>query len=210
MPADIAVYVGENGATTSFYEKGRIVVYRKKRGKWNVLREKDVILDQNMGMKELRGKMREVLFFLNGCQVFVGLSIVGVPYFELERSNFSVWEFEGKPVEFLDYILDKEEEARVPEAGHTHEPQLAPVEISGGCYRISLKEIQENNTGVTSKQALLPFLRKGNYFSLEVICSHFPPWLEAEIISGNLDWQTEITGPNEIRIILTRKSCHLS
>jgi len=207
MPADIAVYVGENGETASFYEKGRIAVYRKKKAQWSVLREKDFILDQNLGLKELRCKMREALFFINGCRIFVGLSITGLLFFELEKSNFSIWEFAGRPAEFLDHILAREEEAAIQK---TDQPGLksAPVEISGGRYRVSLKEIQENNMGLTSKQVLLPFLRKGDFFVLEVICSHFPPWLEAEIMSGNLACQTEKSGQNEIKIILTKKTCH--
>lgn len=139
--------------------------------------------------------------FLNGCRVFVGLSVTGVPYFELRKSLFSIWETVGKPVEFLDYVLQKEEETREPE---NEGNRLAPVEVFKGCYRISLKEIQEKSVGVTSKQALLPFLRRGDFHSLEVLCSHVPPWLETELIAGKLSGTVEKIRNNELKVTITR------
>lgn len=208
MPKEIAVHLGENGETTSLNEKGTIVLFQKNRGKWSVLREKDFHLDQGLGLKDLRRKMEEVINFLTDCRIFVGLSIVGVPYFSLEKAGFSVWEFEGKPGEFLDYILEQEEAQAERE---NHKPSNVvpfPVETSDGCYKLSLKEIQENNLGITSKQVLLPFLRKGKFYSLEVICSHLPPWLEAELISGNLTSSVEKISPNELRVTIAKKCCY--
>lgn len=208
MPRDIAIFVGNNGFTASLNEPGKLVVYRRKKGKWNAVREKDFTLANCPGMQELRKKMGEALFFLNDCKIIVGSSIMGVPYFELEKSNFSIWEFEGKPFEILDYVLEKEEESEVKKAGgEAGKLQTAPVEVSPGCYSLSLKEIQESDTGITSKQALQPFLRQGNFYSLELLCSHVPPWLEAEIISGNLAADFSRVGPGEIRITITKKCC---
>lgn len=210
MPEDIAVYVGANGETASPYDQGKIVVYRNKRGRWSVLREKDFILNQSLGLKELRKKVAEALEFLDECRIFVGLSIAGVPYYELEKAGFSVWEFEGKPLEFLDYVLAEEEERyeQIKNRGKNN-AVLVPVETSNGCYRISIKEIQENNAGITTKQALLPFLRKGGFYSLEIICNHVPPWLQAELMGGGYSGEIEKIGHKEVRIILSR-SCRQS
>lgn len=208
MPKNIAVYIGENGETTSLYDQGKVVVYQKKQGGWTVLKEKGFVLDQSLGIQELRKKMAEVLDFLSECKIFVALSITGVPYFELEKSKFSVWEFEGKPVDFLDCILE-EEEGRQAQEGNKDKNNLAPtpVETSDGCYRISIKEIQENDTGVTSKQVLLPFLRKGTFYSLEVLCNHVPPWLEAELFCGNYFGEVEKISNGEVRITIARSCC---
>lgn len=207
MPVNIAVYVDGNGETASLYDKGKIVVYRKKRGGWSVLREKDFILDKSPGIKELRKKMAEALEFLNGCRVFVGLSITGVPYYELEKSGFSVWEFEGRPLEFLDYVLAEEEERHGQiKNKEKNNLMLAPVETLNGYYRISIKEIQENDTGITSKQVLLPFLRKGKFNSIEILCNHVPPWLQAELMGGGYSGEIEKIDQKEVRIILSRKS----
>ncbi|PKM47773.1 MAG: nitrogenase [Firmicutes bacterium HGW-Firmicutes-8] len=208
MARDIAVFLGVDGETVSLYEPGRIVVYRRKLGEWNVLREKPFSIDRTGGIKELRQKIKEMLDFLDDCNIFVAFSVVGVPYYELEKAEYRVWEFEGSPPEFLDHILDTEEAALKQSApGHNDITPLVPVETSAGCYQISLSEIQANNAGITSKQALLPFLRKGLFYSLEVLCSHVPPWLEVEMASGNLNGSVEYLGPNEFKVTIGKKLC---
>jgi len=207
MPVDIAVFVGENGRTASLYEKGKIVLYTKTSGKWNVQKEKDFFLDKSSGMRELRKKMDDLKSFLpQDCNIFVGLQITGLPYFELEKSNFSVWEIDGIPGQFLDHVLEKEEEDGLETRVEGCKLPV-PHEISSGCYLISIKEIQENNTGFTSKQAILPFLRKGLFYQLEIICNHIPPWLETELINCRLFWEVRTISRNEISVNIMKRCC---
>ncbi|MDF9408904.1 MAG: Iron only nitrogenase protein AnfO (AnfO_nitrog) [Pelotomaculum sp. PtaB.Bin013] len=208
MPEDIAVYIGEDGRTASLFERGMIAVCRKEQGHWTILKEKEFSISRTSGLPELRKKMTNVQDFLGECKIFVGLSITGVPYFELEKGGFSVWEYEGNPLDFLDHIIMEEENSLMKRvAGECGVDRVAPVAVADGCYRISLKEIQEGNTGITTKQALLPFIRKGEFYELEVLCSHVPPWLEAELAAGSLCGEKSKTGDNEFKITITRKYC---
>lgn len=86
MPEDIAVYVGEDGRTASLFERGKLAVYRKEQSSWTILKEKGFSLSQTPGLPELRKIMTNIRDFLGECKIFVGLSITGVPYFELERA----------------------------------------------------------------------------------------------------------------------------
>lgn len=208
MAVDIAVYVGENGETASLKDRGKIVVFRKIKNKWNVLRERELNPSTSQGMKELRRMMEEVMDFLAECKIFVGLSVTGIPFFELERSRRVVWEMQGKPGDFLDYILARDEEERQLEEQKNETVPPAPVETSAGCYRISIKEIQEKNLGITSKQVLLPFLRQGNFYELRVLCNHIPPWLEAEFLTGKLCSNVNELGTGELEITITKSCCH--
>lgn len=207
MRAEITVHMGADGHTASLYEKGKVTVYRKNMGSWETCREMDFALDRGLGMRETRERMREITAFLAGCDIFVGLNVIGVPYFELEKSNISIWEYEGSPLAFLDSILEKEEEDRLTRDSREKTVIPVPREISGGCYRVSIKKIQEEETGVTSKQVLIPFIRKGGFYSLEVLCSHVPPWLEAEIKGGML--AGEITGlaGGGVKVTINNKCC---
>lgn len=207
MPKEIAAYIDKNGQTTSLYEEGRVVIYQRNLGQWQVLRAKSFSLGEVFNMKALREQMNDVIEFLGPCKTFVGLSVSGIPYFALEKSQCSVWEFTGNPVDFLDYILAKEEEESKAEIKPTAFVPPAPVETFNGCYRISIKEIQEKNLGVTSKQVLMPFIRQGKYYSLEVLCNHVPPWLENEILMQNLESRVETIGKNDIKLILQKKCC---
>lgn len=209
MPKEIAVFVGDNSETATLYEEGKITVYQKSQGNWTELRQQDFVLDKGLGMKEMRAGMEEAIRFMDGCDVFVARTVVGVPYFALEKAGFSVWEFEGRPGEFLDYILEQEEEAQAAEAKRQAISLVPlPVETGNGCYKISLKDIQTNNTGFTSKQVLLPFLRKGGFYALEVLCGHVPPWLEAELAAGSMNSLIEKVSRDEVKITITKKCCH--
>ncbi|MDK2822511.1 MAG: hypothetical protein PWQ67_898 [Clostridia bacterium] len=206
MPRKIAVYVGENGETANLSEKGKIMIYQKREDKWLELKEKNFNLDQISALKYLRIKMEEIISFLDDCNTFVGYSVVGIPYYILEKANISVWECRGKPLEFLNYILEKEEEVNLKRLDQPeNKKQFTPTEISRGNYKVSLKEIQENNTKVTSKQVLMPFLAKGEFSSIEIECNHVPLWLSGFLLSANLAMQELEASPGKIRVLITKK-----
>lgn len=179
MAREIAVFVNQQGRCASVLTPGKVVIYRKEAGDWQPGRELEFMLDQGRGMRELRLQIAELIAFLGNCTIFVAQSVIGVAYFELEKAQVTIWEFEGAPAEFLDHIL-AEEEARVEAVL----PAVAiPVceETAPGCFAISIKEIQENELGITSKQILLPLIGKKNFASLTILCNHVPPWLETEL-----------------------------
>ncbi len=201
MCYDIAAYVDKHGFTISLYDPGKLVIYRKGQGNWQACREKEFNPAAEEGLSGLRRMMGEILDFMGDCRVFVGYTVSGIPYFELEKSKCSVWEIGGNPQYFLDYILSYEEKEQSEEQKNMAAVVPAPVEIGAGRYRVSIKEIQESGGGITSKQVLRPFLRRGEFFELEVICSHVPPWLEAEFAAGA--WKGEISGDGK-RIIISK------
>lgn len=204
MAKEIAVFVGENGVTAELQQPGKIIVYLKKQNQWQKLREQEFTLGQARGARELRAGIVEIVDFINDCKIFVGQSITGLPYFELEKAGCSVWEFAGEPLDFLDYVLEKEEEA-VEDTDSKSIAMPIPEDLGNGHYRISIKEIQEKDTGITSKQALQPILRQGNFDQLEIICSHIPPWLEADIMNGNLQGVSETVASGETRVVISKK-----
>ncbi|GAB6178737.1 hypothetical protein JCM14036_00560 [Desulfotomaculum defluvii] len=209
MAKQIAVCIGYNGQITDLYQNSKVIVYQRNQNLWQKVREKTFSMGDNFDIKALREMMAELIDFLGTCKTFVGRKVTGIPYFTLEKYGCSIWEFEGNPLDFLDYILDKEEEEQRKPSVQNSISLPTPVEFFSGCYRISIKEIQENNLGVTSKQVLLPFMRQGKYYSLEIICNHVPPWLENEILLNQLERRTEVIGQNEVKIAIMKKSCTL-
>jgi Fe-only nitrogenase accessory protein AnfO len=209
MKKQIAVFVNGFGETATLYEPGVVKVYEKNQGNWSLIKEKAINLEKSLGLKDFRIKMDEVIQFLEDCKIFVASSITGVPYFALEKAQTSIWEFDGKPVDFLEYILEKEEAEALLEAKDSGEKlNLEPQAIGDGKYELNLKAIQEGNTGVTSKQILIPFLRKGQFYQLDILCSHTPPWLEGELVRGNYNSQIEKMGVNLCKLTITKKTCN--
>lgn len=115
MSSEIAVWVNENGETTTLNTPGKIVVYRKWQGNWKADRDKVISPPSTGGMSMLRRLMSEVLEVMGKSKIFVAQKVTGIPYFELEKSTCSVWEMPGKPEDFLDYILSCEEKEQSTE-----------------------------------------------------------------------------------------------
>jgi len=206
MANEIAVYTGIDGETAAISLPGNIVVYSNRLGNWKVERQLAFHLKRDQGLKIMREQISKLIDYLGECKVFIASMITGVPYYELEKAGVSVWEFEGKPQDFLDYILEKEE----AEQQTVQSPPLVipvPEHLGDGFYRISIKEIQETDSSVTSKQVLASFLRQANYYQLEVLCNHVPRWLETEAMLGSLNYLCEKIAPGEIRLTLRKQLC---
>jgi len=210
MTREIAVHTSFGGETAAINETGSIIVYRQHMGIWGIERQLAFTLAQDKGLREMRSQMAEVIRFLGSCKIFVASTITGVPYYELEKTGCSVWEFAGKPVDFLEYIVAREEEAELEQTTAAEKSVVIPIpeHIGDGYYRISIKEVQEADAGVTTKQILMPFLRRGSFYQLEIICNHIPPWLELEAMTGgNLLYESEKIGPGEVKVMLRKRVC---
>jgi Fe-only nitrogenase accessory protein AnfO len=207
MAFDIAVYLDKNGETAALNGPGKLVVFRKRRGFWKAVREKDFAAVEKGGISGLRRAMGEIIKFMGQCKIFVGQAVTGVPYFELEKSNCVVWEMQGRPGDFLEYILCREEVEQRVEQKTAAAVVPVPVEVGEGRYRVSIKEIQDGGGGLTSKQVLQPFLRRGGFYELEITCSHVPPWLEAEFTAGAYKGRVISSGQGEVKVVLSKKCC---
>ncbi|HEY3421530.1 MAG TPA: Fe-only nitrogenase accessory AnfO family protein [Methanocellaceae archaeon] len=205
MAKEIAVFIGADDASTSLDEPGKVKVFRRALGSWELNREKEFSMGDAKSMRELRLRMSEIIRFMDGCRVFVARSASGVPYFELEKAGCTVWECEGKPSAFLERVWDQEEKDAMAKAP---EPQAmpAPEERTPGDFFISIKEIQRNTPEVTSKQVLRQFIRSGAFRTLEVVCGHVPPWLEIEAVDGGLTYEAEQLDKNEFKVKIAKKT----
>ncbi|WP_346354113.1 Fe-only nitrogenase accessory AnfO family protein [Azotosporobacter soli] len=200
MASEVGVFINKAGLSATLYEPGRLAVYAKQNGNWRIVRQIPFGLDTLQGIKQMRWAMAEAVGFLADCKVVVGEKINGMPYFELEKAGCNIWEFSGSPMEFLPYVAAEEEQARRQETIKSAVEIPAPKEIADGCFSVSIKEIQALNSGITSKQILQPFLRKGSFQQLEVVCSHVPPWLEEEMLSGKLSGELKKSGNSEMTL----------
>ncbi|MBP2653958.1 MAG: anfO [Firmicutes bacterium] len=205
MVREIAVFCDAGGLTAALGEPGKITVFSRWQGSWKAAREKECFLDPRGGLKELRRQMAEAVVFLSDCRIFVAAAVTGVPYYELEKAGFSIWEYSGEPLGYLDQVWAREEKDTLAEKQPAVKPVLAsPTEIAPGHFSISLKEIQQKNAGVTSKQVLLPFINRGHFKVLEVSCNHIPPWLEMALNGEAYSYTTERVSPNEVRVKISK------
>lgn len=205
MLREIAVFVDESGQTTRMGEYGRVIVYHRECGVWHISREEE-FAGAHTALPQIRERIKKLLAFFGDCKVFVAKSVLGVYYYELEKAGISVWEFSGLPDEFLDYII-KQEEADDNKPNIEKAAVPVPQEVADGRYYISIKDIQENNTSVTSKQVLQPFLARGKFYCLEILCSHLPPWLENELLTKRFESEIIKIDNKTVKVVIMPACC---
>ena len=200
---EIAVLVGDNGNIATLPAKAEIHVYQYSVEDWELVRSMPFSIHSSNSLPIIREYLKIVITFLGECRTLVGLSVIGLPYFELEKAGFTIWEIAGSPLFALESI-------REAETASLHAPVLnivlaksEPREVSPGCYSISLKDIQNCNGMVTSKQILFPLLKQLDFHTLEVICSHVPPWLEQQLLIGQLTGYINQITPQEFIITIS-------
>jgi Fe-only nitrogenase accessory protein AnfO len=212
MIKEIAVYVNSVGEVTDFNENGIIKVFAKDKSQWNVVRELYFECHMTEKNKDISSAALNIAEALENCKIFVAKKFPDFSYIMLDSMGVSTWKMDGDPNNFLEYILEKEEEEaevikQIDYSNYSDKKQeIGPIEIgNNGYYILNLKELQEHNTGITSKQALKPFLNNKNFDELIVTCSHIPNWLEGELIKLNLNFQFSKTGQSDYVIIINKK-----
>jgi len=179
--AEVAAVVGPDGLTAPLNSGGKVAVWSRDQGVWSEVRASQFTLEGSCGLKEMRERMAELIGFLGPCRLLVVRSASGVPFFEMEKAGFTVWEIPGRPEGFLDQVLIEEErvaaEAAVVE---TEVPIPKPREESPGEFAISIKDVQKCRPELSSKKVLQSFIRSGKFKTLTIECDHVPPWIEME------------------------------
>ncbi|MFT8315572.1 MAG: Fe-only nitrogenase accessory protein AnfO [Clostridium sp.] len=206
MVNQVAVYLNNSGKTEDINEYGFIRLYLKEYGEWKVIRELPFKIDIKKGMKAVRSEITKTVELLGECKIFVAKKVSGLAYTVLDNMRFTVWEISDDPSEFLQYVLDnKEKEEMLANSPVINEVEtIAPAETDKeGCYYLNLKELQENRATITSKQALQPFLKKGIFNELNVVCSHIPGWMEKELRSLDLKFEISKSNPTEYSVLIS-------
>ncbi|AOY78128.1 Fe-only nitrogenase accessory protein AnfO [Clostridium formicaceticum] len=206
MSREIAVFLDDSKHTSVLFESGWVNVYKKVGGEWRVVKTFSFSLDSTKGMAGVRRSLAELVRTLgDSCKIFVAKEITGLIYTVLDTEGFSLWELDGEPEMFLDTILEKEEDVA---EGSGEEEILGPVETDKkGYYFIDLKTLQQSSTGITSKQALLFFLRNQSFYELKVICAHIPKWFEGEFQKLNLKANIDKKENGDYHILVYKKTC---
>ena len=199
---EIAVFQGIGGKTQSFLEPGIIKVYSRNLGEWKTTKEIIFRIENKANLKEVRENISKMAEALGGCRVFVAREVKGLPYTVLDGMGFNTWELDGSAKEFLDYVFEKEEE----EVKIENQVSLIQ-EVKDGVYLLNLKKIQENNINLTSKGILIPFLSTTTFYELQIICSHIPPWFEAEFKRLDLKAVSQTISSKEIKVTVSPIVC---
>jgi Fe-only nitrogenase accessory protein AnfO len=205
----IAVYVSTTGVTDSIKEKGTVRIYAKNINSWIITKEIPCCIDFSAGLPEARKEITKLLHNITDCSIFAAAEISGQLYYLLEANGYSSYETEGEPEQYLDSILEAEQEeasTRMSKDSASTAKIIQP-EPTGqpGVYSINLRRALVMNPSLSSKMILKPFLFENKFDVLEVLCDHVPRWFETDLNVLGLNLMINHLCENEYKITITRK-----
>lgn len=173
----IAVFINEEGFSCKPSDSTSVAVYEKESNQWVLTQSHKVLISTPKTLESVRIFLNTMMAYLNDCKIIVASKMLGASYNILDRAGFQIWEFQGKPLDFLPIIEQKEIILAYELKPETN--PFAHFEKTGeDSYAINIKQILFSDPTVTSKKLLMPFLDHMDFEQLEVTFSHLPPWLD--------------------------------
>jgi len=197
MAREIGAFVDETGRAAALSQPCSLRIFRRDRGQWRLDRSASLNLADASGLADLRHRMAEIIAVFGECKTALAAAFQGAALHELEKAGIELWEVDGDPEALLDTILFEEEKAAQQADKSTALPFPVLENLGEGRYSLSIAEVQRSSGGLTSKQVLLPILQQGSFRELAIMCTHVPPWLEAEVNSRGWQLRTEKTGGSQ-------------
>ncbi|OOM09150.1 Fe-only nitrogenase accessory AnfO family protein [Clostridium saccharobutylicum] len=198
---DIAVFLEEKDIISSFENAKYVKIFTKDNYMWKV--RKVILINRtscSSGINEIRKEYQSLLEQINDCKIVVVTKAFGIPYSVFYMEDFSVWELEGNPMDFLDEIVVSENEK---EELDKQEVEVAK-KIEEGYYFVDLQELELTNPEMTSKKAIIPYLQKEDVKKIEVSCCHVPPWLIAKKEKGEFTLEINEVSRNNYKVIIEK------
>lgn len=210
MSKQMAIFVDDSGTIATPDESISINVYAKQENQWKVLKRIPFSMTESNDIQAFRDKHLNVINTLEDCKIIVGKEVVGITFTVFERAGYQIIEADGIPEQVLDEILNVIEEHESTFLLNAQEfiTGVEPIAIDNeGRFSLNLKELLATNSKITSKQALLPFLKNKSFYELQVICGHVPPWLEKELNNLNMRKIVEQISESEFKVTISQKCC---
>lgn len=199
---EIGVFLDKQNVISSFEEAKLIKVFVKE-DLWKV---KQVIEIESIGaingLNEVRQKYKNLIKKIENCRIIVVKEAFGIPYSVFYMEDFSIWELEGDPLEYLDEVIKKELEH---ETENEVEKKIGK-ELRRGCHLIDLHELEITNPEISSKKAIIPYLKNQDVERIEVHCCHVPPWLVNMESKGQIKLQVSEVSRNDYIVLIQKNN----
>lgn len=198
---EIAAFLEDKDIISTFEEAKYIKIFIKDQYVWKV---KKIILinrtNDNRGINEIRLEYQNLLSEFVECKSIIVKKAFGIPYSVFYMEDFSIWELEGQPLDYLDKIVESELEQEELER---KEVEIGK-KIRDRYYLIDLQELELTNPELSSKKAIIPYLEKEEVEKIEVHCCHVPPWLVNKQNNGEIKLKINEIGRNNYTVIIEK------
>lgn len=197
---EIGVFLEERDVISSFEEAKYVKIFEKDNNVWKVKRL--IIINRNndkKGISEIREEYKKIVNQMEDCTIVVVNKAFGIPYSVFYLQDFSVWELEGDPLSYLDEIVKNEIEQETTDK----QKEEIGKKIKEGHYSIDLLELELTNPEISSKNAIIPYMKQEDVKKIDIHCCHVPPWLIKERDKGNVQMEIEEVKSNNFNVSIT-------
>ncbi len=188
------VLVNEANDITDFFNVHRLAIYEKK-ATWELV-EYSKIHKVNVQIRTNIEKLTNEICSImkeKGSDMLIGTTIVGLPYYKFCASGIIVCEVDHISQDAFQIIHEDFYERKVQETVE-EVPPYPVCTHENGLYVFDFDKAMGVHKELSSKKMLIPFLQKGSFKTLSILCSHIMPWLEYYVEMYNLKMHSKREG----------------
>lgn len=200
---EIGVFLDEKNEISSFTEAKSINIFDKEENSWKI--KKEILIERRSNgrvIKEIRKEYSNLVNQMDDCKIIIVTKAIGIPYSIFYSEDFSVWELQGNPLNFLDYVIEKEKQ----EDERKENKEEIAKKLGEGYYFIDLMELELLNPEMSSKKAIIPYLKENDVKKIEIHCCHVPPWLIKEEDGGSIELDIQEMKRNDFNVTIKKKN----
>lgn len=204
----MAVFCDDTDQITRFNTMTNLVFYTKKDSVWNQSGKIPLIPDLTGGMAAIRENVTQIIDAFGDCRIIITQSLTGIPYQIFDKAGFIICESADFDPDLLNAI--QADLVRLAKDTETVTPPVSKSPVTAddsGHFFLDLNQVQMHYPDLSSKMALLPFLRDTPFYALEVVCSHIPPWFENKFPEMGLAYTVQTEDTAGKHVVITHVVC---
>ena len=202
----IAVFADKDSQICDFFNAERFLIFERDEAgaQWKTASETkfDKIVPSNPALT--RKSTETLLPLIEGCDVLAGGTLVGIPFSVFDRAGLHIFEIAAINDQVFDGIVEDIQSADAAiVAKEKIIREAKPVETSTpGVYFLDLIALQRECPEVTSKKAMMDFLKDTPFLELRLVCKHIPPWIE-----NSSAYNVQVTSDKDgaVEAVITRR-----
>lgn len=200
----LAAYVNPENIITGLKSKGSVKLYEQGENEWAEIGDFPMDVNEAEDLEDLQSILKGTVAQFENCNILIAEDMTGVMNAILDSVGIKTWRSEGDVYGALGYIASVEEKELLESMAVSPEPVLKGSEC-GGKYHINLVETLKTFPKLNSRDILLPFITRGEFKSLEIICEHTPKWLESDADKLNLTVHHPTLSAKGLRVVVVPK-----
>lgn len=199
----IAVVEDDNQKTSSIFEQGFITTYEENEGEWKAINRLENKVYNAKGMAAVRTAVTDTIKKLGDVRILVAGEIPGIASGIFQAAGFDIFLVENSAFNVLGSIKKEMLEAIEKRQEEPRKFDIMRFLESGankGDFSINIEEIMFKNPELTSKKILIPYLKNGEFNTLDVICSHIPKWFVTDLGVMGFEYKTVNESTNKMTV----------